>query len=951
MTKLFLAITILALHLQAKAQLEVPPTWPHQKITTPHFEIIYNANQQALAELYALKLEKAHTQLSKIFSLQPEKTVVVINDKTDVTNGYATRIPYPHIMAFPVLPSSQDSLSDSGDWPLEFLGHEYTHVLNFEPAIGTMGTLRSIFGTALAPNLLLPTWWKEGLAVHMETTLGTGGRLRSPYQDGVIRSWEIENRWDRFDIASANEALPDWPRGMTPYILGSLFWAQTAQEYSNSVIDRINLRHGERVPYFIEKPAQEIFQKSYTEQYNETIRKTRVRISKQLETLRQESPSKFTFFAPELQYSFSPAVSPNSEYLAIIGVDHKDKRGLYIYKRDVSGKFSSKELFFKTSDEAQSLRWSSDSSKILFDKVSALNRYETRSDLWTLDLQTRKSTRLTKGWRAREPAYSPDNNIIAFVQLRGGATDLTIYNLKENTTRVLYKGELMERVSFPEFLDNNNIIFSSRRLNSKDRLIKLNIESPNPEEVLPQFENARIPKYFEGQLFFTSSINGVHNIYSSSDNLKSAQAKTHTLTAINSFSIDPLTKDLWTTTMTADGPQLTLIQFADLRSTPANLPKVQPLFADLYPEPNDSDAKDPSLALTHESYSPWSYLLPRYWIPFISGSTTGGTLLQASTSAFDPLKKHSYSLSATFDTATSDTSVLGQYINQTTLLPFAVTLSRLNSYLGSTNNELIDNTAQLAVLPDTFELSENTSAQIGWQFIERTTNVKSVRRAGPFVLFGYESLSQGGHEIAPTQSRSAYVGMTSYIKGDRSYISHSRYIAGASVYTDRWLPERHSLSLKINAVYTPETINATYGVQSESTFLYQYSNLPSYVVRGYAAGLFFGKNMAVTNIDYQFPLKDLYKGNGTDPYFLRRLSAAATVDSIAVDGYVADLKKSQYVRTSMHHQFHSFGGEVRMDSTIGYLIPIRFVVGYYLTPQAPDKTPGSMAFSLQISGF
>ena len=111
--------------------LEVPPEWKYKKISTPHFDIIYNSTQQDLGELYAEQMEKVFALLSPIFTSQPQKTLVIINDKTDATNGYATRIPYPHIMTYPVLPGPQESLSESGDWTLELLAHEYTHILNF----------------------------------------------------------------------------------------------------------------------------------------------------------------------------------------------------------------------------------------------------------------------------------------------------------------------------------------------------------------------------------------------------------------------------------------------------------------------------------------------------------------------------------------------------------------------------------------------------------------------------------------------------------------------------------------------------------------------------------------------------------------------------------------------------------------------------------------------------
>ena len=117
-----LFLTILLSMSQAKAQLEVPPQLKWKTLRTPHFEVIFNAEQQDLGYLYAEKLEKAYSELRSYFHSRPDKTIVIINDKTDVTNGYATRIPYPHIMAYPVLPGPEESLSDTGDWAFEQIG-------------------------------------------------------------------------------------------------------------------------------------------------------------------------------------------------------------------------------------------------------------------------------------------------------------------------------------------------------------------------------------------------------------------------------------------------------------------------------------------------------------------------------------------------------------------------------------------------------------------------------------------------------------------------------------------------------------------------------------------------------------------------------------------------------------------------------------------------------------
>lgn len=956
MIKLIFSAIVLATALQAKAQLEVPPQWKFQKMITPHFEIIHNASQQELAQLYAEKLEQSHQALSQVFSILPEKTTVVINDKTDSTNGYATRLPYPHIMAYPVLPESDSSLGDAGDWTLEFLGHEYTHILNFEPATGVMGGLRYVFGSILAPNLLLPTWWKEGLAVHLETTLGHGGRLRSPYQDALLRAWSLESQLFTYDVSRANEVLPFWPRGMTPYIFGSLFWAQTSLEHGNKIVDLLNLHHSRRVPYLLNSVAETHLGTSYSLQYQKALTYTQQQIDRQLSELRREQPTVTQKQLFTASYSMQPAFSSDGEYLAMITVDKKDDRWLQIFKKEDLEKQDrgAAQPIYSFKHEVQNLTWFHHSQKVLFDKLKAINRYETRSDLWIADLETKKITPLTKGLRAREAHLSSDDKQIVFVQLLAGQHQISILDIETKNIKKVYRGELGERLASPLFWNDNEVIFTSRRTNGKETLLKVILSEGEPEKILTDFTSPRSARKEQGALYFSSSTNGIPNIYVSMD-LKSARPLTHTLTSLTQFAVEPQTQDLWATEMTAQGPQIVQITFENQRSSNSALPSTKSLFNSLYPEKNppsltsNPSSSNPSLPTELEPYSPWGYLIPRYWMPFISGSTNGGLVFQASTSSFDPLKKHSYTLDANYDTITQEISTTGQYLNQTSTLPFMITASKLSSYLGSSNYILTDNMLSAALLPDTFDLSENSRLQVGWQYIERKSDFTNVKRAGPYALFSFDSLSQGGHEIAPTRSQTAYLGWTSYLPGSREYLAHNRYLVGWSLYTDRFLPERHALSMKFNAVHTPEKISANYGVQTESVFLFPTLNFPTYVMRGYTTGQFFGKNLAVANFDYQLPLKDMYSGSGTDPIFFKRLSMALTFDAIALDGFVINSITGSRKSTTTHRQYTSFGAEARGDLTLGYLIPLRLVFGYYLTPQSPEKSPGAAALSFQMA--
>ncbi|MBO9667594.1 MAG: PD40 domain-containing protein, partial [Bdellovibrio sp.] len=661
--QLGLALTFLLSSTAALAQWEVQPYLKWKVVHTPHFQVIFNAEQQDLGLLYAEKLEKAYFQLRSYFTEAPERTIVVINDKTDLTNGYATRIPYPHIMAYPVLPGPEESLADTGDWAFELLAHEYTHILNFEPAGGIMVPLRAIFGTIIAPNLLLPNWWKEGLAVEMETRLGHKGRLRSVYQDATLRAMTEDQTLTSFDMAQINENIPTWPEGARPYLFGSLMWSQMLAEHGDKVVDELNQRHGRRIPYFVETPAKDATGMKYPEQYARALNETKTRAETQLKTLREVLPTPFVQLRNPYMFLTAPSISPDGLRMAVITEDDANSRSVKIVVRkdlktsfmdaketDTIEKFDQNFFPLPSQDEPpsgsiQRVSWFPDSQKIVYDKIDVTNKVERFSDLFMYDIINGTTSSLTKGLRAREPIVSPNGKQIAFVKLEGGKTHLGLLTLDGTTRKVdlLYSPDFQERVSYPIFWDEDTILFSLRK-DGAEYLHRYSISKNTIEKILPEFPDARFAKKTSEGLIFASSQNGTHNIYLANADLTSARPITHTLTALFSADLDPASQDLFATMMTSQGLKVAAFKAENWKATPSDLPHIDPLWENRYPAvANEEEATTQAHATVKaskiEDYAASGYLLPRYWVPFIVGtSSETGLILQAMTSGFDPLK-------------------------------------------------------------------------------------------------------------------------------------------------------------------------------------------------------------------------------------------------------------------------------------------------------------------------
>lgn len=960
----------------SNAQLEVPPAIKWKTLRTPHFEVIFNAEQQDLGRMYAEKLELAYEMLQPYFSKKPDVTVVVINDKTDITNGYATRIPYPHIMAYPVLPGPEESLADIGDWAYELLVHEYTHILTFEPAGGVMQPLRSVFGTIIAPNLLLPSWWKEGVAVEMESRLSQHGRLRSIYQDATLRAMVDSQTLHLFDLAEVNEMIPTWPEGMRPYLFGSVMWNQMAQEHGVRIVDDLHHRHGRRVPYFVEQPAQELLKKSYVQQYNLALNELNERVEAQLKRLKEVPPTPHVLPKNNFHSVSAPAISPDGKHLALITEDYSASRSIKLITRekaqdsfldatmtDTVERFN--EAFEPATQQdgpltgsIQRVSWFPDSERIIYDKIAYVNRIERYSDLHIYNLSSKKTKPLTVGLRAREPAVSANSEKVVFVKLEGGKTSLATLRMAapKDSVEILFAAPLQERISYPFFWDEKTIIFSLRKANGQEHLYRISTDEKVPQQILKDYPSARFAKKVPQGLLFTSSKNGTHNLYIADQNLTGAKPISHTLTAFFAADLDVHRNDIFATMMTAQGHRVVTMFPQDWQKTPDHLPEIKPLYEERFAEsPTQEEvSKASSLVDSVElaDYRAGGYLWPRYWIPFISGSSSEtGVVLSAQTSGFDPLKKHSYSLLASWDTALNQGSIQGSYLNQVTTLPMMLTGYKQSSYLGDISNDITDYGVIAAALPNVFALSRYANLQLGWRYLERSTDSSSVKRTGPTAYFSYTNYSQAGAQISPESGLGFYVGATHFIK-QNDYLSHSQYLTGGEIYFSKFLPQHNSIMLRFNGFHTPERIPSLYGAATESLVFFPDSPAPQYILRGFKRGQIYGRNLATLNTEYRFPIKNIYAGSGTDPLFLRRLSGAFVVDGAAADGILLLENSSPgYQLIKMNHQYWSAGLEAKLETTLGYVFPVNIVIGYYTPLNSPDGNSGMINTTLQIPTF
>lgn len=940
-------------------------TQPWKMIITEHFEIFYSAQHQDLGLYYSRIAEQSYKEITTVFTEKPvEKIVVILNDSTDISNGFTTLIPYPYIMIYPVQVGPYETLSESGEWAKELFIHELTHVFQLYPARGFYSWLKPVFGTIIAPNMLMPLWWKEGMAVEIETRFSHQGRLRSHYQDASIRALVLDDKLFKYSISEINEVLPTWPYGNRPYLFGSMLMQQIDQRktdstHTNNNINSLVVDQSERLPYFIEQPMKDLFGHGYESHYFQTLNDYHTQADAQIQTIKtiKTTDETFKIIDDQVLSSRSPRFNKADQTLGMI-ISEKNGKKLALYRLGDDQKWNRLSLKNSPKDDILSFEFHPSKPILVFAKVDSYTSQEIFADLYLYNYKTDQILQLTSGQRARQPKWNSDGSALYFVSTFDGKTQIKDIKLNEqNFNFDIKKHNLVGNMLFETGL--NQRIHELYPLNSREILLNIVNQIGTRQQVILNIDNLKTTRFlqlnsqaegFKQQqnfVYYSSTANGVSNIYK-------FDLTRNQNTALTNFIVGTLDFDInddsgFTTVLTSQGPQV----FSFKPQEYAKLPVIKNTFNDSYNEQN-LIATTEVQAETQDAVSA-KYLYPHYFIPFISTSTNDQSLyLQLMTSGQDPLLIHQYSLSIDYDSYIKKVGYNVNYINSYYETSLALQSYRKFRSFGLNTKALEKNETAIALVPDMFEVSPNLQLIFGLLGQSTDDGYRPTHHIGGFTQILYKDISKTIFNIYPTKGGSILLRYENNHAQDRNtpdILKDFEQITGsAQYYFSAWLPEDHSLSFKVDFLHTFQNVSSRFGTSNALSSIMSDSGLPEFVFRGYSLGQFYGSRMITYNQEYRFPLKTLNRGNGTDPYFIKKLNGAIVVDGLTVKGSAFD--KNQFVASEdMQHTYWSYGAEARLETTIGYLLPVNFILGFYV-PTAPKFSDSAQtALSLQIGGF
>lgn len=391
-------------------------TW--RTIETQHFRIHFHQREEALAEEFTHLVERVHAEMTREIDWAPRsRTEVVLVDRTDVANGFASTVPYNMIVIYVTAPQEDSVLSLYEDWNDAIFTHEYTHILHMDTTEGIVRAARYVVGRIASTNDVSPLWMIEGLATFQETRHTPAGRGRSPVVDMIKRTAVVEDDFPPLGNLDGFQARN--PAGNLRYLFGQDLIQWVADHQGADVWTRWVHTYGGHIPFIL--PTEKAFGRRILPMYRDWERDVRARYATQLASVEALGIREGERVSPDEASCNSPSFSPDNQSMVWSCVDLR--RGSQLWRADEEG--ADAEVLLQDYG-AKSFTWRSDSQALVYASTHTVNRFNTFSDIYLLDLATEKPVALTTAARARDPEFSPDGSQLWMVTNRSQDTQLEV---------------------------------------------------------------------------------------------------------------------------------------------------------------------------------------------------------------------------------------------------------------------------------------------------------------------------------------------------------------------------------------------------------------------------------------------------------------------------------------------------------------------------------------------
>ncbi len=886
---------------------------------TPHFQILYRRGSDQLAQRTLQAAEKAHALLMPIFQEAPPKTWIVLSDFHDSLNGYAIDFPFPHFVVFASPPEPSSQLATLDKWLDSVVLHEYVHVLHLYPAHGFWAGMKTVFGSWVLPNGMLPAHLHEGLATFLETEFSRGGRGRSASFSMLTRMAVKKGVWGKeFVPLDLLEGSTRWPQGVSPYYFGyqiySELWARKKAPGLHAFV-----RHTSQslLPYWLSHSTRQVYGEDYPSLWKSVFEKNQSVVEKQIQEIesRALSPLKYS---TQSGYSKWDTIVSNDGKALYYRQNHPDSgTTLERMPLEATERRATFELEAGNQEGLCEIR-QGDDSFLFF----------TETD-WTFQYQNNVLRVLTADFKNKKTPLSdgkPLNHVHALAC--GLSNELLIYQETAGSGHVgIWKWDstqgtlqLLRQWNLPAGTWITSLsVDSSRWLTLREGVSTAFYrwdDAPTPR-LVNRFQGHfyRLGKTLStGELPLIADISGREEVWAVHPEKKTGRKLISVLGGINSFAT--LNNNWWVSSYEHGGYDIAQTSPGNEKARP--LPLAAPEVGQ-----NLTDGQA-------QSYSPWSTLLPKAWLPSFL-IVPGGAQISAWVPGFDVAQKHVYNLFGGYDTRGSP-FFIGDYSYRFGLSQeFQIDLNYLPTYLIRSANFLHSWGASVGYNTRLGKDLPWLSLSAIFRRVEKSALGGAVQSVGLSVglsnTFWLKTTPRG---IAPLRATTVSISHAQYFKALGSRDDFFVSTAAVDQYLKVPFTQRHVLKMGGRFGITQGTVlyNSFFQGGGELQFS---SGRGFFLNRGFLPGAFLNRKMLALNLDYLFPIVDVQRGPGLWPFFLKRIEGALVLDVLSQNDfqkyyYSAGLEvKTQWktffyfptaVRFGAYHALHSEGEPLYLTMAI-----------------------------------
>ncbi len=609
----------------------VPPHEDWRRIETEHFVITYPERLGGLARRAGSAAERAWALLADRFVETPDTPVqLLVSDHTDLTNGFASPVPYNRITVFARPPVDGGSISYFDDWIELVVTHELVHTFHLDMT-GPLGkVIRAVFGRLPAnwpvfPSAAGPTWFLEGLATYFESELTGAGRVKGTWQEMVMRSAALAGEFGAVHDVSGDS--PVWP-GRHPYVYGARYLEHMAGVHGEQALGGFARSVAELwVPYRMNAAARNAFGVSVRESWDAWSRDVTAAYRSLPQELARSAPltaGRQVEGAGRL--AEQAVVSPDGGTLAFVRSDGVDAAQIRI--SDPSGTNAGR--LTRVNGVGGSLSWAPDGG-LLFTQLDFTDLYRLTSDLYRAE-RDGSVERITHGKRISYADAAPDGRRAVAVQEGSGTNALVIVELSSGEVVPLVPAEPDRHWAFPRWSPDGTRIAAVRwEAPALMDIVVLDEEGDMVAEVTRDRAVDTTPFWSPdgSTVVWSSDRTGIPNLFASTPangGAPEVRQVTNMLGGASHPSIDPAGRWIYFSSYHADGWHIERIPF-----TPAAWFAPQPAserFDTVPGERGDAARGERFDAGTAEFTPPGEYrafetLRPYYWSPLYRSAERG----------------------------------------------------------------------------------------------------------------------------------------------------------------------------------------------------------------------------------------------------------------------------------------------------------------------------------------